>query len=178
MGSSGNFSANVQIQYKISVTKKNSDLAIKKFLKDNKPVKITKQIEATEANIKKAYKDKEIVTLSYKDYDDWDSTTEDLQGMIDALDEYTNSEYYEMWITHNATAKELEYINLKEVIKINEYIPSNLKITETIGLNLTGTIYYDDDNREYASINLKKLKKYMDSPDAKLILCADGNGEN
>jgi hypothetical protein len=169
MGDCGNYSASVCVEFNLRKKGKNTEEECTEFLNKNK-LEMTIGLEVTEENITDAFENGQRIVME-SDWETWDSKNSDLDEMIDEI----NDDYI-LYSISDATIKDIEYMDLDLVkkYKIKE-ISSNLSHSINI-LSAYDSIYCDNDNSSYDSLDISKYAEIFALPGASLVLNADGNG--
>jgi len=173
MGDSGKYNARVAVKYSLKKKEKNTQEECDAII--NRGIMIEEDIEVSEGNIRKLYNENIKFDLYYKDWGEWSSDELGLEDMLEALNEGDEEDGYCITSFRTPEIKEIEYVDinlLKEMVSISK----DLTATTDPILSVENYIYCEDDNSTMDTTDIQKIKKYLDLPDASLILTADGEG--
>jgi hypothetical protein len=180
MGTCGSFETEVSIEYSIKSKTPNTDEAIAKYLETNSPSK-TIEFTGDAITAKKAqelFDAGKVVSFCTRYGDCWSSDGEGgIEEVIGEIEEcYEDSlATSTLQASGPVVAEDLRNFDLEAIEGYNS-IGEETTANVHLGGN-SGYIYFEQDNREYESYTLESIKKYMDKPDAKIVVMSNGDGE-
>ena len=176
MGDCGQYDGSVHVEYSLRKKEKNTQEDCNKFITD-KGFTIISAVEATEKEIQSLYERNSVFTLEYRDWESWTSKDTSLEDMLEALKEYgyNGEDGYSIIVYRPAITEDVEYLDF-DLAKDMCCISANLRTNTMSLLSVGDSIYCENDNSSEDSMAAKDILKYLNLPDARIVLIGDGNG--